>query len=188
MTEKKHTDITGVILAGGHSMRMGEDKGHKLHNGIPFTQHIIDVLKTITDTIIIITDDPSYDQYGYSCVPDHIPDQGPVGGIYTALKHSKTEKNLILSCDIPFITSNILDYLISQYEIIYDVITYDDTPLIGVYHKATLAVFLKSIKTKKLSLIKTISSLRLKSIPIEKHMIPYLKNINTQQQYKEATQ
>jgi len=186
MSLQQQTDITGIILAGGKSTRMGEDKSSKLHKGIPFLQHIIEAMKKVTNNIIIITNNEDHTEFGYPCFSDIVPDQGPIGGIYTALHHASTEKNLILSCDVPFITSDILNNLIKQYDVTYDIIAYQDTPLVALYHRSTFNTFLKSIETKHLRLREVLATLRVKNICIEKNMAPYLVNINTPQQYKEA--
>ncbi|WP_298312742.1 molybdenum cofactor guanylyltransferase [uncultured Aquimarina sp.] len=188
MTLGKDQHITGIILAGGKSSRMGQDKGLKLHNGKPFIQHIIQAIETITNKILIITGSADYQTFGYPCIADIIPDQGPVGGIYTGLKYTKTTQNLVLSCDVPFVKPVVLTNLISEYEPNYDVITYEDIPLITLYHKSVERTFFESIQKRRLSLRKTLSKLKVKSIPIEESVAPYVKNINTHQQYKEANQ
>ncbi len=188
MTLRKYPDITGIILAGGKSSRMGQDKGLKLHNDQPFIQHIIRAIETITNKILIITANTDYEVFGYPCLSDIIPDQGPVGGIYTGLKHTETTQNLILSCDVPFVTSAVLNNLISHHDSDYDVITYKNVPLITLYNKEVLHNFSESISKKRLCLRETLSTLNVKSIRIEEAIAPYLKNINTPQQYIEAAQ
>ena len=188
MSSQQQTDITGIILAGGKSTRMGEDKSNKLYKGIPFLQHIIEAMKKVTNKIIIITNNACHTKFGYPCFSDIVPDQGPIGGIYTALYHASTEKNMILSCDVPFITYDILNNLIKQYDPTYDIIAYQNTPLVALYHRSTLNTFLKSIETKHLRLRDVLTTLRVKNIYIKKNMAPYIVNINTPQQYKEAMQ
>ena len=104
--------ITGVILAGGKSSRMGTDKGLLELNGKPLIQYAIDTLKSIGLEIIIISNNSDYEQFGFPVYPDIIPDKGPIGGVYTALSYSSTEKNLIVSCDTPFLSKKLLNYLI----------------------------------------------------------------------------
>ncbi|SEM22653.1 molybdenum cofactor guanylyltransferase [Aquimarina amphilecti] len=188
MSSTKDLDITGIILAGGKSSRMGQDKGLKLHRGKPFIYHIIKAIESITDRILIITNNPEYTIFGYPCISDVIPNLGPVGGIYTGLKHTKTAHNLVLSCDVPLIDSLVFNKLIASYESNFDVITFQDIPLITLYNKSVINTFLESINTKRLSLKQTLSALKVKSIPIEESIAPFIKNINTPKQYKEATQ
>ncbi|WP_378176338.1 molybdenum cofactor guanylyltransferase [Aquimarina sp. SS2-1] len=188
MNPTEHKNITGIILAGGKSSRMGQDKGLKLHNGKPFIEHILKATEAVTKKILIITANKDYQVFGYPCIPDIIPDQGPVGGIYTGLNHTETTQNLIISCDVPFVTPMVLHNLINAYDPDYDIVTYKDIPLITLYHKSVMSTFFESIEKKHLSLRQTLSTLKVKSIPIENSIAPFVKNINTRQQYKEATQ
>jgi len=157
MTPEKTNNITGIILAGGKSSRMGQDKGLKIHDGIPFIQHILKAMNLVTNEILIVTDNVRYKTFGYPCVSDMIPNKGPVGGIYTGLTYTKTSLNLVLSCDIPFITAPVLENLIADYDPNYDAIMYEDNPLIGLYHSATKGRFFESIQNNDLGLRKTLS-------------------------------
>ncbi len=111
MPEKKI--ITAIILAGGKSSRMKTDKGLLLFNGKMLVEHVIGSLKKITDQIIIITQNEAYKQFGYPCFGDVIKDKGALGGIYTGLVHSTTQKNLVVGCDMPFLSEHILSALVT---------------------------------------------------------------------------
>lgn len=180
------SSITGIILAGGKSSRMGEDKATKLHNGIPFLSHIISVLEFFTSHILIISDHSMHSQFGHNRISDMITDKGPLGGIYTGLVHSKTQKNIVLSCDIPFINIDVLNHLMAHYDSYYDTITYEESPLLGIYHKSITQKILTSIRNEDLSMRKNIKRLRSKLLKIEQQMIPHIQNINTQEHYKKA--
>ena len=80
--------ITGVILAGGKSSRMGFDKGLAILNGKPMIQYVIDVFEKLGLDIIIISNSPGYETFGYPIYNDLIPEKGPVGGIYTCLLYT----------------------------------------------------------------------------------------------------
>lgn len=180
--------ITGIILAGGKSSRMGEDKATKLHFGIPFILHVIKALESFTSQIIIVSDDNTHTQFGYPCIPDIIPNKGPIGGIYTGLKKSNTDKNIVLTCDIPFVIPKVIDHLINHYEASYEAVLYESSPLIGIYHKSIEDKILNNIEKGTLSIRKNIASLNAKYIIEEKNMIPHMQNINTPQHYKKAIQ
>lgn len=186
MTQKKKTNITGIVLAGGKSSRMGQDKGLKIHHGIPFIQYILKAMHVVTNETLIVTDNIRYEVFGYPCISDIIPNQGPVGGIYTGLTHTKTALNLVLSCDVPFITTPVLKHLIANHDPKYDVIMYEDIPLIALYQAATKDHFFENIQKNELHLRKTLSQLKVKDIPVNKNVLPFVKNINTPTQYKEA--
>src|SRR5690606_34471024 len=94
----------------------------------------------ITSDIILLTSIADFSLVGLPMIEDTFADKGPVGRIYTALKHSKTERNLILSCDIPKINAELLRGLTDQSEgkdapVIFLSDGKNDYPLIGVYRK-----------------------------------------------------
>lgn len=109
-------DVTGIILAGGKSSRMGADKGMQSLCGKPLISYTIKVLSELCSTILISTSSDAYLSFGYKIVADEIPGIGPMGGIYSALKQSKTEKNLVLSCDLPFVSKELLTYILENSE------------------------------------------------------------------------
>jgi len=93
---------------------MGTDKGFILFNNKPFVQYSLEALKPLVSEIIIVSDYSGYDVFGCKRIPDITKDAGPVSGICSGLEASKTEYNIILSCDIPLINSRILQKLIDH--------------------------------------------------------------------------
>ena len=106
--------LTAIILAGGKSTRMKKDKGLVVFNGKMLVQHVIESLNKITGNIIIITSNTDYKQFGYPCIEDEMKEKGPLGGIFTGLIHSSAIKNLVVGCDMPFLSLNILNGLIDH--------------------------------------------------------------------------
>ncbi len=142
-------DVSGIILAGGQSSRMGQDKGLLVLHGKPLVQHIIDALKPITSNIIIIANSDDYKKFGYPVYNDIIKEKGPVGGIYTALSNSSSLNNIILSCDTPFISTDFLRFLVSKSKkSLVTVPSFNNKihPLIGVYKKTAICVFKKALE------------------------------------------
>lgn len=185
-------EVTGIILAGGKSSRMEQDKGLVDLNGKPMIQYIIDVLKPVTSNIIIIANNDEYKSFGYPVYKDIIKEKGPVGGIYTALNQSKTEKNLILSCDTPFVTKELLLHLIEQsndYDIIVPNYQGKTHPLIGIYSKSIQPVFKHSLDKNllKLSLVIEQTNYKLLNLDAKQFKASIFKNINTLNDLKNIT-
>ena len=107
-------NITVIILAGGKSLRMKEDKGLVNFNGKMLVEYVIASAKRISSNIIIVTSNASYKQFGYSCIEDELKEKGPLGGIFAGLIYSNTKKNLLLGCDMPFLSAKILSSLIQN--------------------------------------------------------------------------
>ncbi|WP_299129175.1 molybdenum cofactor guanylyltransferase [uncultured Winogradskyella sp.] len=182
----KINNISVYILCGGKNIRMQKEKGLVLYKSQPFIQHIINAIKPISKKIFLVTDNNLYQKFGYPLVNDEYKDKGPVGGIYSALKHSNTHYNIILSCDIPNITTSILNTYLSK-EIYQKEITFlkdeqYEYPLIGVYSKHLVSKFEEAINTNILRLLRLIKCMDYKTIEIEVNDKVYVKNINTRQE------
>lgn len=149
-------NVGAIILAGGKSSRMGKDKGFVELNNQPFIQWVIQAVVPITTNIIISANNPTYQQFGYPVFEDLIPDKGPMGGLYTGLTNSNFDLNLVLSCDIPSINSELLHYLYSQIQPdrSANMITHNGyiEPLCGVYHKKCLPTLKELLSRNMLSL------------------------------------
>lgn len=107
--------ITGIVLAGGLSRRMGgQDKGLMTLNGKPMVQHVLDRLKPQVDSLIINTNRElkRYKQFGFPLLTDQFGHfDGPLAGIYSAMSQATTQYLLISPCDSPFITDNFVEQL-----------------------------------------------------------------------------
>jgi len=106
--------VTGIILAGGKSSRMGTEKGLIELCGKPLISYAIEVLSVVCSKIIISTSSDAYYSFGHELVADEFPAIGPMGGIYSALHHSGTEQNLVLSCDLPFVSEELLSFILEN--------------------------------------------------------------------------
>jgi molybdenum cofactor guanylyltransferase len=109
-------EVTGIILAGGKSSRMGTDKALQELCGKPLISYAIHVLSSLCGEILISSSSTAYTDFGYKVVADEFPGIGPMGGIYSALQQSKTEMNLVLSCDLPFVTKELLSHILEHSE------------------------------------------------------------------------
>jgi molybdopterin-guanine dinucleotide biosynthesis protein A len=104
--------LTGIILAGGRSIRMGRDKGLTKYQGKYLVQYSIDLLKNYCDEILISTQQEEYLQFGIPLVPDELKGIGPAGGIYSGLRKASFQKMLFLGCDMPDLENSLLQQMI----------------------------------------------------------------------------
>lgn len=132
--------ITGVVVAGGKSSRMGMDKGAILFGDKYLVQYSIDALKPLCSKLLISTQNEWYAQFGYPLINDIIKDCGPMGGIYSSLLAAETPYIVALACDLPFINTQILEKLIANIHD-YDCIV----PRIGNKYEPLCAVYSKSM-------------------------------------------
>jgi len=108
-----YKNITGIILSGGKSSRMGENKSLMKLGNRTVIEHTLSLMQSIFSEVILITNTP--DEYQFLNIPlfeDIYRYRGPLAGIHSGLLNSKTEDNFIISCDIPLIKREIIEYII----------------------------------------------------------------------------
>jgi molybdopterin-guanine dinucleotide biosynthesis protein A len=133
--------ITGIILAGGLSSRMGTDKALMKIGEKTLLENAVEICKPVCSSIIISSNKQAHKFKEYLLVKDEIPDCGPMGGIYSAIKKSKTNWNFVLSVDSPFVKSTFIKSLFSEKEgfnCVVPVHPIGKEPLIALYHKNVL--------------------------------------------------
>lgn len=111
---QKSVPVTGVILAGGKSRRMGQNKALLQLGEASLIEHVIRRMRRVTDELLLITNAPAeYTHLGVPMYTDMIPNAGALGGIYTGLTHASHDPVLCVACDSPFLVPNLLTYLVS---------------------------------------------------------------------------
>lgn len=182
-------NFTGFILAGGKSQRMGTDKGLLLLDGKPFVAHIYEAMKPIFgDNIVVVSSNADYDALGYNRIEDLISNKGPVGGLYTALKQSKTKFNLVLSVDVPLITTELLQWLVTSHDDSYLLtqvqVAEKISPLVAVYDRALRALLGEHVAGNQLKLRDVIAEVHPQTLMVPEKWSSQLENINTEEDYK----
>lgn len=187
MIDKKH--ITGIILAGGKSSRMGTDKGFLMLNDKPFVQYSIEALQPLVSEIIIVSDDKNYDAFGLKRVNDITKNAGPMAGICSGLEASSTAYNLILSCDIPLINSEILKKLIEAIDADSEIIQIENhgktMPLIALYKRHVKDTFNEFLLQDERRLRVAVKACKSKNIILEKEYELSTMNVNTKEDLKQ---
>jgi molybdenum cofactor guanylyltransferase len=102
--------VTGFVLAGGKSSRMGQDKAFIQLGGRTLLAHALELAKAATGSAWIVGSMEKFAAFG-QVAEDIYPGQGPLAGIHRALTSTHTELNLILAVDMPFLQLDFLNYL-----------------------------------------------------------------------------
>ena len=105
-----YSQVSGFVLAGGKSTRMGQDKATLTLNGRTLLEHALAALRQVCRDVSILG---RYELYG-TLAPvyeDIYPGCGPLGGIHTALSNAQTPYSLIIAVDTPFLLPEFLSYL-----------------------------------------------------------------------------
>lgn len=105
--------VTGFILAGGKSTRMGTDKAFIEFEGRTLLARALDLARSVTPSVRIAAAGEKFAPFA-PLVEDIFRERGPLGGIHAALRASKTELNFMLAVDMPFVSALFLQYLISE--------------------------------------------------------------------------
>lgn len=119
-----------IILCGGMSKRMGEDKGSMVLNKKPMILHLLETLNNHIDEVILVLNNndriakykniiQNYfsndfkDTISYNLVflKDEIKNQGPLSGILTGLENISTNYALVLPCDSPFVDDTFINFM-----------------------------------------------------------------------------
>lgn len=106
--------VTGVILAGGKSRRMGENKAFLRLGNCTLIEHVIQKIKCISDELLIISNNPQeYSHLGIQTHSDIITNAGTLGGIHAGLTYATYNSAICVGCDNPFLHPGLLSYLVS---------------------------------------------------------------------------
>lgn len=164
--------IAGVVLAGGRSSRMGENKAFLDFHGTPLIDHMIGVLKEAQIKDIYI----SGNYEGYECIPDSAPFSGPAAAIRDVLDRlSGYEGVLLVPVDMPFLTQDILQELLSSKN--------------GAHYEGwPLPLYLPTAATRgQGAAIKTmLSAMDVTVLLLPQDRQEHFANINTPEDWKEA--
>ena len=179
--------ITGIVLAGGKSSRMGADKGLLPFRGKPLVTWATGLLSGYCRQILISSSNPDYQEFGYPVIADIYSNSGPMSGIASCLAVSENEVNLVLTCDMPFVDASVIEALIRHAGYATFVIPLDERgyeePLCGMYHKNSLPLIESSIREKSFRMTSLFSTGLVKYLSTDEYTKPFdsrwFTNINT---------
>lgn len=154
-------DVTGVLLAGGKSLRMGEDKRF-LHVGEKtLFDRGLQVLRTVfPEVLVVIAADSQPVDVPVQVFRDVIPHCGSLGGLFTGLKEAKTPYVFVVACDMPFLSLRTIEAFINRRHHVDIVMARRGglQPLHAVYGKRCLPVMEGMIRTGDLKIQRIVDS------------------------------
>jgi molybdopterin-guanine dinucleotide biosynthesis protein A len=148
---------TGIILSGGKSIRMGENKAFIDIEGVPIIHRIHNLFKELFQEIIIVTNQKElFSNFESKIYTDLIPNKGVLGGLYTGIFYSTYNYSFCVACDMPFIKKSLVQYLlnlIKEDDVIVPRTRDGLQPLHAIYSKNCLKPIKKVIDQGKYSII-----------------------------------
>jgi len=180
-------NLTVILLAGGKSNRMGEDKGFLTFRGKTFCEHIIAAALPCCNELIIVANDQRYSQFGYKVVADNYKNAGPLAGIEAGLTASESELNLILSCDNPLISTDLLKNMIENNKTGHISIFTNNKqiqPFPGLYPSHLIGALSKALDKGNNKLIQFIKDQKHQQLTLPDSFKHQIININHKTDYK----
>jgi FdhD protein len=186
--------ITGVILAGGASSRMGKNKALLEVDGVPMITRTYRVLAGLFHEVLIVTNSPhDYDFLPCQKVPDIYPGYGAIAGLHSALEHSWTPHSFVTACDLPFLDPALIRHLCDLRTENRDaVVPYSEggqEPLYAVYATACKAVFENAIRQGERKILDVLARMDLRTVSCDEVRrvgggATAFYNVNTPQEYE----
>ena len=194
--------VAGFILAGGQSSRMGVDKGLLEIAGEPMIVRAARLVEWVVGAAAVVVGTPEkYRGLGLRAIADDWPGCGPLGGIATALRAAQADWNLVVACDLPYLTREWLEYLLqrtrdsAEEAVVAMNLTPENKrgagPLCAVYHKGCEPVLRRALKRGVRKVTDGLAELRVEVIEpaawkgFDSDGLLF-KNVNTPEDYEQA--
>jgi molybdenum cofactor guanylyltransferase len=188
------TDVTGVILAGGRSRRMGTDKSLISFHGLPMIEHVANTLTSVFARVCIVADQPeSFTFLGLRVIPDLLADLGPLGGIHAALTTFSSPRIFVVGCDMPFVSSRLVRHVVLAHRGHPVTVPREEEriqPLCAVYERRCLPRIEEFFCQGRRRLVDAVLELGCRQVPLDDRLEWYrpglLKNLNTPEDLEDA--
>ncbi|HWR45519.1 molybdenum cofactor guanylyltransferase [Sporomusa sp.] len=168
-------EVSGIVLAGGRSTRMGRDKSLLVLSNETLIERVIRKMQNVTDEIIIASNDTAkYNIPGITEVVDTYPGTGPLGGLHAGLLKMTYQHAFVVSCDMPLFSGQLASYLLEQragYDVIAPYIGGYWEPLCAVYSRNCIPAIQHCLEEGVRKIIKFYSQVRVRPIS-EQELIP----------------
>jgi molybdopterin-guanine dinucleotide biosynthesis protein A len=180
-----HSVLNGLVLAGGRSTRMGEDKSIAKWHGKEQRYYVADILKACCDDVFIsckAEQEKAVDK-NYKVITDEYEDAGPLGGILSAFHKKQGVAWLVVACDLPLLDEKTIRYLIQNRDKDAVATTFKSThdslpePLITIWEPTALLLLETAVSEGKYSPQKVLIKAKIKLL--EPPDASALMNVNT---------
>ncbi|HZQ67432.1 MAG TPA: molybdenum cofactor guanylyltransferase [Terriglobales bacterium] len=188
-------ELTAFVLAGGKSTRMGQDKALLELDGETLLVRVLKLARLVAPQVRIIGDAKRFAPWG-DVVEDIYPEHGPLGGIHAALTGTRTDLNLVLPVDMPFLDRAFLEFLIQKAAAGSAVVTVPRAggrlhPLCATYRKSFAEIAKRSLESDRNridALFDQVETRVIEEDELRQHgFAPWLfRNVNTPQDWRDV--
>jgi len=189
--------ITGVIQAGGKSIRMGgRPKALIELGGKRIIQRIVEVLRLVLPDLLIVTNTPDlYAFLGLPMIPDFLPDHGSLGGIYSGLRAAPGD-TFTVACDMPFLHPEAVRLVVSRAgtaDVVIPRVGDQLETMHALYGKACLPHMEALLAAKQFKIVRFFDQIRVCEVPeaeVARFRDPEVcfMNVNTPEELERAGQ
>ena len=188
-----------IVLCGGLSTRMGQDKGSMDYDGKPMIVHVLESLKHVADELLLVLrNEAQYQIYKdllsnhgitenskFKLLIDTVKDKGPLGGIYTGIKAVHSGQAMVVPCDSPFISTKLVSKLFEMSEKYTEFDSFvpiwsdgNIEPLHSIYPAYSHGIIEDLLRKDQKSIKDLIKKLNVKYVDIEEFNLPKKSFIN----------
>jgi molybdopterin-guanine dinucleotide biosynthesis protein A len=148
---------TGILLAGGKSSRMNQNKAFLELEGSPLVERSLAILQTVFAEVLISSNKPElFVRYEVPVIQDRVLGRGPLEGLYQGLKAATNEWAFFVACDMPFLRAEVIRFLftlISTYDAVVPRFHFSLHPLHAFYHRRCLPAIKNNLEASRLKII-----------------------------------
>jgi molybdopterin-guanine dinucleotide biosynthesis protein A len=184
--------VTGLVLCGGRSRRMGRPKAFLPYQGTTIVEHILGTLRELFSEVFLVANEPeAYENLGVDVVKDILPYRGPLGGILSGLLVASHQYSFIIACDMPLVDRRLIREMTAGRHG-NDVVVLSHKqgiePLLGVYSKNCIKPLEESLFAGNLSVQDFLCGLKAQTFVSSfdgttEDALPPFFNVNTPQDY-----
>lgn len=199
--------VSGVILAGGSGSRLGQNKALVRVAGCSLIERVVDALRPLVSDLVLVAQSgctvpagcsasgtESFADLGLPMVSDVYPGVGTLGGLHAGLGAIHTEYGLVVGCDMPFLNTDLLCYMVSQacgYDVVMPRIGKYHEPLHALYSRRCVPAMERSIQSGRRRILHALSGARIRYIEeaeIDRFDPDHLSffNVNTPEELERA--
>ena len=192
-------DISGIVLAGGMSRRLGRDKAVEQLEGEPLITRVIGRLSQVSEEMVVVVNEMER----ASALPlpesakvavDIYPGKGPLGGIFTGLSAADGDWGIVVACDMPFLNVELLKHMLSLrdgFDAVVPILAGRPEPTHALYSRVCLPHIERKLKADDLKISSFFGDVHVKFVQeddinrLDPERLSFF-NVNTQQDLERA--